>query len=189
MNYKIILNSFLLLSLVALFSGVALASEVTGNLSSVGVTSNQGISGSLAGTVVSPPGSGTTGGSSGGSSGGYIGSSGSVLGASTVNVKTAVGPTQRDTIFSDDGMALESRPATRLALNSTPVEPATETATGTLAQTSQTDLVGNVPAQSAAVGGLGIGSWFWIILLILIILAVVTYIYSRPEKRDKIRGV
>ena len=177
------------LSLLALvfFSVVSVnASEVTGNLSSSAQANTPTTSGSLDGTVVSPPvqpapnSSGTSGGTSGGSS---SGSAGQVLGAST---QVALNPYQVN-IFSSDGTALQA-PVERSSYYGTGGESdelalADETLAQAPALAATDKPSGQVAAVSDAFGGIGLDSWIWIALLLVLLASFITYLYRRENHK------
>ncbi len=181
MKNKIIIKSFFLLALM--FSTPALASEVTGNLSSNGINNNQ-ITGSISGSVVS---TNTGGGGGGGSGGGIItsgGSSvpnqatGSVLGASTQQND----PPYRTSIISNDGNAVQTNPGT-LAIATVGFIDEPSFVDVPVAEASASTMM----EASTIKTGFNLSSWIWVIIALLAIM-LVTYIYNnRDERKNKIQ--
>jgi hypothetical protein len=205
MKKQAILKSFLSAVLLLSISSQGYASEVTGSLSSSGVTSQQGsggndtsgsvATGTLASSVVGT-GSGqitgtVTGGSSGGgssSSGGGGGGTGGgmVLGASTASNNPStngavlgasnISNNPGDTTFSYDGLALMPRTSS-LAFVSDEEDPSS-------LAVGDDSLLGDISpvVLGEEAGGFWSVVWFWSILLLLLLLAAAIYRYIRNSQ-------
>ncbi len=188
---KILSISNTVLLLLALFSfSAANAAEITGTLSSAGVshiTTSQGETGTLAGTVTG--GSGTIGGStSGGSGGGSTGGSsltGSVTGGgSNGQLATTIVPAG-SVLGAATGPTDYSNPSnggSDLAqANTGDVSTSTDYSDATILASSTADQNSN---QLAAVGasGFDLGTWSLWILLLLALIVIIYYIYKRYSR-------
>lgn len=175
MKYKTLLKPFLLLALIFAFSSVAYASEVTGNLSSGGNTTNSGssVNGTIGGMVAG------NGNSSGGGGGGsrQVAFGGSVLGASTLVVANDI---------STDGMALSPPPRGIATTDDAPILAVGGSVLGATTPNISPD---QITATTANFGYFSVNTWIWILLLLLFLVAFVLYIYNRPLDRNRVERV
>lgn len=183
MKTKILLKSFLALTLIVTFGTYAHASEVTGTLSSS--SSNANTTGSEVGGT---PGSGTLSGnvvgsnSGGSSSGGSRSNPGIVLGEATVSTNESSLPSN----VSADGTYLVASNNFPRSTDQTGVE---VTPDGEVLGTEIAQLTPSVQnnMQLSDSNTMSMGTWFWIIFLALIvILTTVYFLYSRKDDKNKV---
>lgn len=176
-----LIGAFALLAVLSLGATNVFASEVTGTLSSNGVTSsNSGTTGTIGGTVSPAPQS--AGGGGGGGGGGNpltlgvtnanAAGSGSVAGASS-----ATGFPQGQVLGTSAGQTVGG--GSSVSGTVTPEEPPL------LASTQGTgNSTGNVLGATAA-SGVDMGMWLWWLLILVIAAAIGYYFYQRTKHERK----